>query len=106
MPFFSHYYIANTVFFLKCCVLCFSCTKEVYSIKLPGDPKLGEGKPENQNHAIIFTRGDALQTIDMNQVRTLSHDNLLILYIHLLCMIFCTFFYIKMVIVEFYSVLI
>jgi hypothetical protein len=42
----------------------------------------------------------------MNQVRTLSHDNLLILYIHLLCMIFCTFFYIKMVIVEFYSVLI
>lgn len=29
---------------------------------------LGEGKPENQNHAIIFTRGEALQTIDMNQV--------------------------------------
>ncbi|KAK1305968.1 Callose synthase 10 [Acorus calamus] len=41
--------------------------QEVYSIKLPGDPKLGEGKPENQNHAIIFTRGDAIQTIDMNQ---------------------------------------
>ncbi|XP_045803475.1 callose synthase 10 [Trifolium pratense] len=41
--------------------------QEIYSIKLPGDPKLGEGKPENQNHAIIFTRGDALQTIDMNQ---------------------------------------
>ncbi|XP_078444435.1 glucan synthase-like 8 [Wolffia australiana] len=40
---------------------------EVYSIKLPGDPKLGEGKPENQNHAIVFTRGDAIQTIDMNQ---------------------------------------
>ncbi|KAI3969711.1 hypothetical protein MKX01_020272, partial [Papaver californicum] len=35
------------------------------SIKLPGDPKLGEGKPENQNHAIIFTRGSA--DIDMNQ---------------------------------------
>ncbi|EPS70833.1 hypothetical protein M569_03926, partial [Genlisea aurea] len=41
--------------------------QEVFSIKLPGDPKLGEGKPENQNHAIIFTRGEAIQTIDMNQ---------------------------------------
>ncbi|XP_057953714.1 callose synthase 9 isoform X2 [Malania oleifera] len=41
--------------------------EEIYSIKLPGDPKLGEGKPENQNHAIVFTRGNALQTIDMNQ---------------------------------------
>lgn len=40
---------------------------EIYRIKLPGPVKLGEGKPENQNHAIIFTRGDALQTIDMNQ---------------------------------------
>ena len=42
--------------------------QEIYSIKLPGNPKLGEGKPENQNHAIIFTRGEAIQTIDMNQV--------------------------------------
>ncbi|GMY15024.1 callose synthase 10 isoform X6 [Fagus crenata] len=41
--------------------------QEIYSVKLPGDPKLGEGKPENQNHAIIFTRGEAVQTIDMNQ---------------------------------------
>ncbi|KAE9618585.1 putative 1,3-beta-glucan synthase [Lupinus albus] len=41
--------------------------KEIYSLKLPGNPKLGEGKPENQNHAIIFTRGYAVQTIDMNQ---------------------------------------
>ena len=39
-------------------------------MKLPGNPKLGEGKPENQNHAIIFTRGNAVQTIDMNQVIT------------------------------------
>ena len=39
----------------------------MYSIKLPGNPKLGEGKPENQNHAIVFTRGNACQTIDMNQ---------------------------------------
>ncbi|KAL3374430.1 hypothetical protein AABB24_006090 [Solanum stoloniferum] len=41
--------------------------QEIYSVKLPGDPKLGEGKPENQNHSIIFTRGEAIQTIDMNQ---------------------------------------
>ncbi|CAI9266781.1 unnamed protein product [Lactuca saligna] len=41
--------------------------KEVYSIKLPGNPKLGEGKPENQNHAIVFTRRNVVQTIDMNQ---------------------------------------
>ncbi|MCO5610096.1 hypothetical protein L7F22_064331 [Adiantum nelumboides] len=41
--------------------------QEVYKIKLPGNPKLGEGKPENQNHAIVFTRGEAVQTIDMNQ---------------------------------------
>ncbi|GAY34506.1 hypothetical protein CUMW_011850 [Citrus unshiu] len=40
---------------------------EIYRIRLPGPLKLGEGKPENQNHAIIFTRGDAVQTIDMNQ---------------------------------------
>uniref|UniRef100_I1NYZ2 1,3-beta-glucan synthase n=1 Tax=Oryza glaberrima TaxID=4538 RepID=I1NYZ2_ORYGL len=41
--------------------------QEIYRIKLPGPPLIGEGKPENQNHAIIFTRGEALQTIDMNQ---------------------------------------
>ncbi|VFQ94453.1 unnamed protein product [Cuscuta campestris] len=47
---------------------------EIYSVKLPGNPKLGEGKPENQNHAIIFTRGNAIQTIDMNQVRNLLEE--------------------------------
>uniref|UniRef100_A0A2N9IBD1 1,3-beta-glucan synthase n=2 Tax=Fagus sylvatica TaxID=28930 RepID=A0A2N9IBD1_FAGSY len=42
--------------------------EEIYRIRLPGRPvDVGEGKPENQNHAIIFTRGEALQTIDMNQ---------------------------------------
>ncbi|KAL7608711.1 hypothetical protein Lser_V15G10958 [Lactuca serriola] len=42
--------------------------QEIYRIKLPGHPsQIGEGRPENQNHAIIFTRGEALQTIDMNQ---------------------------------------
>eukprot|EP00252_Welwitschia_mirabilis_P021807 TRINITY_DN5707_c0_g1_i1.p1 TRINITY_DN5707_c0_g1~~TRINITY_DN5707_c0_g1_i1.p1 ORF type:complete len:1286 (-),score=151.96 TRINITY_DN5707_c0_g1_i1:119-3502(-) len=42
--------------------------QEIYRIKLPGPPTVvGEGKPENQNHAIIFTRGEGLQAIDMNQ---------------------------------------
>ncbi|OQS06150.1 glycosyltransferase [Thraustotheca clavata] len=40
---------------------------EVYRYELPGDPILGEGKPENQNNALQFTRGEFLQTIDMNQ---------------------------------------
>lgn len=42
---------------------------EIYRVQLPGDPIVGEGKPENQNHAIIFSRGEAMQTLDMNQVR-------------------------------------
>ncbi|KAG8383820.1 hypothetical protein BUALT_Bualt04G0053600 [Buddleja alternifolia] len=41
--------------------------QEIFRIKLPGAAKIGEGKPENQNHAIVFSRGEALQTIDMNQ---------------------------------------
>jgi len=41
--------------------------QEIYRVKLPGNPILGEGKPENQNHAMIFTRSEFLQTIDMNQ---------------------------------------
>ena len=36
-------------------------------VRLPGDPIIGEGKPENQNHAIIFCHGQYLQTLDMNQ---------------------------------------
>ncbi|PIA26958.1 hypothetical protein AQUCO_08400016v1 [Aquilegia coerulea] len=54
---------------------------EIYRVKLPGPLKIGEGKPENQNHAMIFTRGDAVQTIDMNQdnyfEETLKMRNLL-----------------------------
>ena len=46
----------------RCCGLF-----QVYGVKLPGRPLLGEGKPENQNHAIVFTRGELLQAIDMNQ---------------------------------------
>jgi len=41
--------------------------QEVYRVQLPGNPVIGEGKPENQNHAMIFTRSEFLQTIDMNQ---------------------------------------
>ncbi|RDY12781.1 Callose synthase 7, partial [Mucuna pruriens] len=41
---------------------------EIYHIKLPGPPtEISEGKPEIQNHAIIFTHGKSLQIIDMNQ---------------------------------------
>jgi callose synthase len=41
--------------------------EEIYRVRLPGNPVIGEGKPENQNHAMIFTRGEFIQTIDMNQ---------------------------------------
>ncbi len=41
--------------------------QEVYRVQLPGKPVLGEGKPENQNHALVFTRGELVQTVDMNQ---------------------------------------
>lgn len=41
--------------------------EEIYRVRLPGNPVIGEGKPENQNHAMIFTRSEFLQTIDMNQ---------------------------------------
>ena len=40
---------------------------EVYRVRLPGTILIGEGKPENQNHAIIFTRGEFTEAIDMNQ---------------------------------------
>lgn len=53
--------------------------QEIYSIKLPGEVILGEGKPENQNHAIVFTRGEAIQTIDMNQVCCNWHNVVLLL---------------------------
>ncbi len=47
--------------------------QELYRVRLPQNQYsgrgviLGEGKPENQNHAIIFAFGEGLQTIDMNQ---------------------------------------
>jgi hypothetical protein len=33
---------------------------------------LGEGKPENQNHAIIFCHSETVQTIDCNQDNVVS----------------------------------
>jgi hypothetical protein len=48
---------------------------ELYRVRLPLNRFssrgviLGEGKPENQNHATIFAHNEALQAIDMNQVR-------------------------------------
>ena len=49
-------------------------------MRLPINPEskrgvvLGEGKPENQNHAIIFCHNEALQSIDMNQVPCTLHN--------------------------------
>ncbi|CAG8460282.1 2146_t:CDS:2 [Acaulospora colombiana] len=41
--------------------------KPKYRIQLPGNPILGDGKSDNQNHAIIFCRGEYLQLVDANQ---------------------------------------
>ena len=38
-----------------------------YRVELPGQPILGNGKSDNQNHAIIFSRGNIIQAIDANQ---------------------------------------
>ncbi|KAI8373336.1 1,3-beta-glucan synthase component-domain-containing protein [Blakeslea trispora] len=38
-----------------------------YRVRLPGNPILGDGKSDNQNHAIIFYRGEFLQLVDANQ---------------------------------------
>ncbi|CAM0139665.1 unnamed protein product [Umbelopsis sp. WA50703] len=41
--------------------------KPKYRIRLPGNPILGDGKSDNQNHALVFYRGEYLQLIDANQ---------------------------------------
>ncbi|KAK7029480.1 1,3-beta-D-glucan synthase [Paramarasmius palmivorus] len=38
-----------------------------FRIELPGNPILDDRKSDNQNHAIIFYRGEYLQLIDANQ---------------------------------------
>ncbi|XP_020694208.1 callose synthase 10 [Dendrobium catenatum] len=40
--------------------------QKIYCIKLSRATKIGEGEQENQNHAVAFTRAEALQAIDMN----------------------------------------
>ncbi|KAJ1622023.1 1,3-beta-glucan synthase component-domain-containing protein, partial [Pavlovales sp. CCMP2436] len=37
------------------------------TVALPGNPFLGEGKPENQNIALPFALGEKVQLVDMNQ---------------------------------------
>jgi len=61
--------------FASCLIACDRETKRLSlacKIELPGNPIIGEGKPENQNHAVIFSRGAYLQTLDMNQDGYLS----------------------------------
>ncbi|QIX00744.1 hypothetical protein AMS68_006261 [Peltaster fructicola] len=38
-----------------------------FRIMLSGNPILGDGKSDNQNHCIIFSRGEYIQLIDANQ---------------------------------------
>ncbi|KAL0922875.1 hypothetical protein M5K25_006903 [Dendrobium thyrsiflorum] len=40
--------------------------QEINCIKLPGALKIGKCEPEHQNHAVVFTRGEALQVINKN----------------------------------------
>lgn len=50
-------------------------------------------KARNQYHAIIFTRGEALQTIDMNQVISCELKFTLIRFLNHMCQLrfFCAF---------------
>ncbi len=41
--------------------------KPKFRIMLSGNPVLGDGKSDNQNHSIIFYRGEYIQLIDANQ---------------------------------------
>jgi len=41
--------------------------KPKFRIELPGYPLLGHGKSDNQNCALVFSRGEVLQMIDANQ---------------------------------------
>ncbi|ODV58132.1 glycosyltransferase family 48 protein [Ascoidea rubescens DSM 1968] len=38
-----------------------------FRIQLSGNPIIGDGKSDNQNHAVIFHRGEYIQLIDANQ---------------------------------------
>lgn len=41
--------------------------KPKYRVRLSGNPILGDGKSDNQNHALIFYRGEYIQLVDANQ---------------------------------------
>ncbi|RKP34218.1 glucan synthase [Dimargaris cristalligena] len=41
--------------------------KPYYRVEMPGNPILGDGKSDNQNHSVIFYRGEYMQLIDANQ---------------------------------------
>ena len=49
------------------CALQNGSRKPKFRVELPGPPILGDGKGDNQNHAIIFSRGSIVQAIDCNQ---------------------------------------
>ncbi|KAI5790670.1 1,3-beta-glucan synthase component GLS1 [Peziza echinospora] len=38
-----------------------------FRVQLSGNPILGDGKSDNQNHAVIFYRGEYIQLVDANQ---------------------------------------
>lgn len=38
-----------------------------FRIRLSGNPILGDGKSDNQNHALVFYRGEYIQLVDANQ---------------------------------------
>ncbi|KAJ3410387.1 1,3-beta-D-glucan synthase [Chytridiales sp. JEL 0842] len=39
----------------------------IFRVQLPGPPILGDGKADNQNTSIIWTRGEYIQLVDANQ---------------------------------------
>eukprot|EP00928_Gymnodinium_smaydae_P017162 TRINITY_DN16559_c0_g1_i1.p1 TRINITY_DN16559_c0_g1~~TRINITY_DN16559_c0_g1_i1.p1 ORF type:complete len:1557 (+),score=196.35 TRINITY_DN16559_c0_g1_i1:34-4671(+) len=51
----------------SCALLPNGMRQPKYRIELPGFPILGHGKSDNQNCAVVFTRGEVLQMIDCNQ---------------------------------------
>ncbi|KAG7848674.1 hypothetical protein KL941_001492 [Ogataea angusta] len=51
----------------SCDILENGARKPKYRIKLSGNPILGDGKSDNQNHCLIFCRGEYIQLIDANQ---------------------------------------
>ncbi|KAF9180329.1 1,3-beta-D-glucan synthase [Haplosporangium sp. Z 767] len=51
----------------KCEIMSDGKRRPRFRIRLPGNPILGDGKSDNQNHSIIFTRGEYIQLVDANQ---------------------------------------